>query len=430
MTYSRKNALDQSLDISGSQNHVQDMILIDEKDGYGPIVSGQTGNNAIINSINGNVLTITNLSNMTNLSVGRYLSLTNSQHNNGIFLIVNYNSNTSVDIFNLSGIYPDSNSGSIIWAEREPYRLQDDLNYIRTDRKSIKGTTNWYDNVPTFTRPNDNVTYVPSNLSNLSGKTTDAISYNVNRALFGESVNIGDSYIIVSGSGFKHAGLNNDMTGIPCFDLNPFINDWNSCYVQLADGYTGNQLLVLSGIHVGERIFGITEHLLSTSPNSITIKFYSAPVSSDYTISATPYIWEIGQSTLLNLLYPYNERLDQLDKNDLRSIPALGILPNSSGGIDFSQHENLDTLVHNIAEDGYTSIIYNNNNIISYTIWTNTLMNTKIREYQISYTITPCSQFIDTVVTKQYNAGTLVNTLTETFIYSGNKIIGITSLKT
>lgn len=107
--------------------------------------------------------------------------------------------------------------------------------------------------------------------------------------------------------------------------------------------------------------------------------------------------------------------------------------------IDFSisdflssiEHENLNTLTHNIAQDGYSLITYLNNDIINYTIWTNPSMITKIREYQISYTITPCNKKINQVITIQYDLlGSPLNTLTETVNYNGNKILSITSVKT
>lgn len=58
-------------------------------------------------------------------------------------------------------------------------------------------------------------------------------------------------------------------------------------------------------------------------------------------------------------------------------------------------------------------------------------MLTKIREYQLFYDIDPCHTRVSQVYIVQYNAlGSPVSTLTETFNYFGNKIIGISSVKT
>ena len=338
MPFPRQNALDQALDIAGSLTQSQTMTESEEPLGYGAPISGQTGSTAQITSFGAGILTLSALTGMTVGDVGNFITLSGAANagNNGTFLIVNYNSPTSVDVSDPTGVFPDANSGSITWTERGPYTLQDDMNYVRTDRQKIKGTSNWYDAIPTYTRPTATSTNVDANLTNMAGKTTDAVAYTVNRAFYGQSVTTGDGYVVVSSVGnLKHAGATpTDHTGVPCFDLAPFTNDWNSCYVHIidgyADGYAGDELFVQSGPHAGERIFGVTYDGYSTSPNSVQVKFYSAPLNLNYVTNATPYTWEASQPPTINLLYGYNERLDQLDQNAFRTIPALGILTDAS----------------------------------------------------------------------------------------------------
>lgn len=333
MAFTRKNALDQALDIAGSLTQSQSYTLSDEPAGWGSIVSGQSGSAASVSSAGGGNATVDGLTGMTADSVGRFLTLSGaaSSGNNGTFLIVQYNSATSVSIANPSAVAGDANNTSIVWSERESYRLEDDINYIRTDRKAIKGTTNWYDAVPTYDRPTAVGTFVPANLSNIAGKTTDAVAYNVNKAFYGQTVSLGDGYTIVTSAGnLKHADAV-DETGVPCFDLAPFTNDWTSCYVHIVDGYSnGSELTVLSGPNAGERIFGITKSSGATSPNSVKVEFYSAPYNVNYAVTSNPYTWEAGQVTTVNFLYGYNERLDQLDQNAFRTVPALGILTDAA----------------------------------------------------------------------------------------------------
>lgn len=358
MGFSRQNMLDQALDIAGSYNQVQNLSMVDEVAGFGAPLSGQTGSAATVSAFSGSVSTITGLTGMTVASVGKFLTMSGAANagNNGTFLIITYNSATSVDISNPTGVFPDANSGSLVWTEREPYRLEDDLNYVRTDRQQIKGTTNWYDNIPTYQRPTAIGTNINANLSNIAGKTTDAVAYNMSRAFYGQTVNIGDGYVIMTSVGnLKHADSVN-RTGVPCFDLAPFTNDWQSCYVHVvdgyADGYAGSELTVLSGPNAGERIFGITRDGYSTSPDSVQVKFYSALFNLDYATNATEYSWESGQPTTLNFLYAYNQRLDLLDTNAFRSIPALGILT------DASLANKINDLSHVVGNDldGYTSL--------------------------------------------------------------------------
>lgn len=335
----RINALDQALDIAGSLSQSQNMTITDEPNFLGALVIGQSGTSATISNFASNISTITGLTGMTALSVGKFLTISgaNIVGNNGNFLIIAYHSSSSVDISNSSGNSSESNNGSLMWQERGPYTLQDDINYIRTDRKLIKGTTNWYDNIPTYQRPNAIGTSIPTNLTNIAGNTTDAVAYTFSKAFYGQTISISDGYTILSSpSNFKHADSVN-KTGIPCFDLAPFINDWTSCYVHIVDGYsTGGELTVKTGPHAGERIFGITRDGYSISPNSVTVKFYSSPHNVNYTTTNTPYTWESNQVTTINLLYGYNNLLNSLDINAFRSVPVLGILTDAAVAGDVS----------------------------------------------------------------------------------------------
>jgi hypothetical protein len=333
MGFSRQNALNQALDIAGSYTQSQTLTLSDEAAGFGAAIAGQTGSAASITTVSSGIATITGLTGMTAASVTNMLTISGaaSSANNGTFLIANFNSSTSVDIYNVNAVPSDANNGAIVWTERQPYSLEDDINYTRTDRKGIKGTTNWYDAVPTYQRPTAVGTNVSANLTNIAGKTTDAIAYNVNRAFFNVSVAATNTLVTLSSVGnLKHADAV-DNTGVPCFDAAPFSGDWTSCYVHITDGYSsGSELTVLTGPHAGERIFGVTYAGLSTSPNSVEVHFYSSPFWADYTGTHTAYTWEAGQPTTINLLYGYNERLDQLDENAFRTVPALGVLTDAA----------------------------------------------------------------------------------------------------
>lgn len=336
MPFPRQNALDQALDIAGSLTQTQTMTEAEEPSGFGAPIAGQTGAVANITTFSLGVSTLTGLTGMTAQSVGRFLTVTGAAAggNNGTFLIIAFNSAVSVDISNATGSAPDGNNGAISWTERGPYTLEDDVNYIRTDRKKIKGTTNWYDAIPLYQRPTAVGTNVTADLTNIAGKTTDAVAYNVNRAYFGQGVSVGNTFVTVTSTGnLKHADAVN-LTGVPTFDTGPFAGDYTSCYVHIvdgyADGYAGSELSVLHGPYVGERIFGVTYNGSSTSPNSVEVHFYSAQYNVNYAVSPHPYTWEFGQPIGVNLLYGYNERLDQLDQNAFRTVPALGILTDAA----------------------------------------------------------------------------------------------------
>ena len=157
---SRQNALDQALDIAGSLTQLSTMTLADEPNFLGRALTGQTGSAASVSAFGAGIATIRGLTGMTAQSVGNFLTISGaaSAGNNGTFLIVTYNSATSVDIANASGVSPDANDGTIVWTERLPYSLEDDLNFDRTDRAAIKGvaysaavpTQNFIEVVPAF----------------------------------------------------------------------------------------------------------------------------------------------------------------------------------------------------------------------------------------------------------------------------------------
>lgn len=350
MGASRDNLLQQQIDISGSTNPSQSLILDEEKDGYGARISGQTGSTLSILSKVGNQVTLIGLTGMTAESAGRFLSVSGaaSAANNGTFEIITYISPSSVVIINAAGVAPDGNNGSLIWIERNSYMLEDDINYIRTDRKEIKGTANWYETAPPYNRPDATSTDVPINLTNISGKTTDAIAYPGSREFFGAGVIAGQSKITITDTGnLKHTDTTNTL-GVPCFDVAPFVGDYRTCFVKILDATTsGTEFTVLGGPRAGERIFGVTNNGSSVSPNSVEILFYSCPMTADISTNSTPYTWEVGQTNLINVVYAYNQRVDGFDFNIFRFDLTIPSGTASGGGfLTPTDHQTLRQLIH------------------------------------------------------------------------------------
>jgi hypothetical protein len=81
-----------------------------------------------------------------------------------------------------------------------------------------------------------------------------------------------------------------------------------------------------------------------------------------------------------------------------------------------SNHDDLDTLVHNISEDSFDQVTRVGPRVTNITTWTDSGMTLKIREQQFSYTGPRLTQ----VVTIQYDgAGLEVMRLTEDITYVG-----------
>lgn len=362
----RRNALDPKNDIGGTDpvDQASNLDLLDESAGLGPPITGQTGATASITAFGSNLLTLTGLTGMVNTQSESLLILSGAANagNNGIFTIVNYHSATSVDVYNENGVFPDANSGAISWEQREPYTLATDLNYERTDRALIKGVP--YDtNVAPYTRPSATGTPVLTNLTNISGKTTDAIAYPGSREFFGATVISGQSKITITDVGeLKHTDTVNTL-GIPCFDVAPFVGDFRSCFVKILDGdSSGGEFVVLGGIHQGERIFGVTNNGSSVSPDSVEILFYSCPMTGNIETDSTPYTWEVGQPNSINVVYGYNQRMDGFDFNIFRFDLTL---PNGTSGggsgLTPNEHQTLRQLIHFMNEgpaNGFLSGAY------------------------------------------------------------------------
>jgi hypothetical protein len=89
-------------------------------------------------------------------------------------------------------------------------------------------------------------------------------------------------------------------------------------------------------------------------------------------------------------------------------------------------HEDIDSLVHNLAETSYEEYLYSGNNVYNITIWSNTSKTLKIREHQYTYTGNQVTQSVDI----QYNsAGTEIQRLTNNFSYSGNRVVSASAVE-
>jgi len=107
---------------------------------------------------------------------------------------------------------------------------------------------------------------------------------------------------------------------------------------------------------------------------------------------------------------------------------AYGVFNPRQGGTGLSEgeHENLDTLVHEIDETSYDEITYVGGMVSSYIVWTSAAKELKVREETYTYVSGKVSQ----VVTKQYDdLGVVKMTMTENYTYSGSRVLTVTRVK-
>ena len=236
----RPNALDQQLDIKGSLNPLNTRTLTDESSSFGLTISTGTGD-----TIGGAApdMTLTDSgAAFTAQDVGRYITLVGSTTpaNDGSFLISAFTSSTVITYQNAAGV-AEAFTGT--YTVRDPYSLEDDLNFERTDRKLIKGTASHTTAIPLYQRPTAVGTNVDANLTNIAGKTTDAKALITNRKFAGEAVVAGNTLVTVTDTGNLPWADAVDRTGVPIFD-GADAGDHNATYIDVINPATGQGLTV------------------------------------------------------------------------------------------------------------------------------------------------------------------------------------------
>lgn len=352
--YVRFNALDQALDIAGSLLQSDTRTLLNEFDGYGGPIAGQFGSAANITTVSAGIATITGLTGMTLQSIGRMLTLSGaaSASNNGTFLIVAFNSATSVDISNASAVAADANNGAISWTERNPYSLEDDINYIRTDRRLIKGTPAFYSDVPVYQRPTAIGTDVPANLTNIASKTLDAHAWVINRVYRADPVSMGDTFSLISAPGLIQWADFTDRTGVPINDGFDAGND-SATYVEIINPATENYFTAVGGGIDGYRIFGRTRAGTNgVEPNSVEVEFRAVKLGLDISASV-PYTWDGYAPNIVDYYYGYRERADQLTETAFRTTLVNGLFADSSSSANIN---NILTTIGTVVGDTYLTL--------------------------------------------------------------------------
>lgn len=119
----------------------------------------------------------------------------------------------------------------------------------------------------------------------------------------------------------------------------------------------------------------------------------------------------------------YNNETSSLTAEDVQAaIDEIAI-----SGINAEAHRLLDQLTHELDEDYYEEYTYNGAKIQDVIVWTTVGKTTKIREYNYTYS----GYRVTTETIKQYDSGgSLAETLTLTYAYSGAKISNVTAVRT
>jgi len=318
MSFTRKNLLDLALDIAGSLVRDDEMIIADENLGIGRQL--RVGSGASV-AVSGGVVTISGLNTMSGHQPGEFLKVYNGNglFNDGYgpFMITAINSGSEVVV---SDPNADLSNGwsSLDWTVHQAYSAEDDLNYARTDRKAIKGTTNYYDPIPTHTNPKGEV--LTLSLANLAGKTIDAKGFVLPRMILNRSVAANDTSHTLTDANpaqFKHSDNSDDRTGVPTMDFNS--DGYQACFVEILDSETENEIVSSDG----KKVFGVTVAGANSS-GSVDVVFKKVAFGADLSTSVD-YTWEAGKPTNVMMSYGYYQVIEEMDEDAFRKVQVLGL---------------------------------------------------------------------------------------------------------
>lgn len=332
MAFTKKNTLNPADDIPGSSVKSLDRNLSLEADKSGLELAGQSGSSASITGFASKAMTIDGLSGMTEDSVGNSLTISGAanQDCNGDFIILQYLSPTSVKVYNTRGVASDQNNGSLSWKEVRYYTLSDDIDYTRIDRWAIKGTTNYWDPVPTYQSPKAVGVDIDVNLKNLAGKTLDAIGFVAPMIFRHKQISGGNDKIVITSVGnLPHADAAGNKSGVPLFDTGPFAGRYESCLAKITFENNENQAQTTDGY----TIIGLTHGGTSVSPDSVEVKFYKVKFSEGLS-TAVPYTFENGLDGYFNVEVGFFKTLDELDETIFRTVGGLSNLSTGDSRAD------------------------------------------------------------------------------------------------
>lgn len=237
-----KNLIDPFVDIGGVDTADQNKTLLDESLAQGDQVASGSPDAAFTFSSPTVTLTDSGAAFTASL-IGNFITIAGatSGGNNGTFVVTGVPSGTTIEYENAAGVAEAQ--GSATYDIREWYTHSDDTNFTRTDRRLIKGTTNYYDDIPTYQRPSAVGTTVPANLTNIAGNTMDAFAFICDQKFENQAVAEGSTLVTLTSVGnLQHADAV-DRTGVPLQDGADAAN-LESCYTEIINPSTGRALTV------------------------------------------------------------------------------------------------------------------------------------------------------------------------------------------
>lgn len=196
-----------------------------------------------------------------------------------------------------------TDESSIGFEIRQWQNLEDDLNYSRAQFREILGSSvsNWFDPIPTYTNPKDTATPKRADLTNIAGKTTDAILRLYPKEAAGQSVSVGNTEITIADTTRYTDTVN--KTGLPVSDAGEFDETkYSANWVEIIDPQTGGPIKdATDTVIFGRLIKGV-------ETTNVKIKFFKGdPLSG----AAAAFTWTAAEPATIDVVYA--ERFTEFD---------------------------------------------------------------------------------------------------------------------
>jgi hypothetical protein len=206
---------------------------------------------------------------------------------------------------------PENNTASGI----EPDTLQHDTNVFRTLLKQIKGTANWYSELPTYTDYSDTASAKTVTLSGIKGHTLDSktiiLAVEDKNAGVGFTISSGTTGFLITPTDARYADPA-DRRGLPIFASTAHngsyfdeAGDDEVCVIDLIDFESGTEFKTSGGDLIYAKFHDGSDFSGSGEGTDVYVRFYT---------NNTPYTWTASDPAKVMIVYPFRKVLSEMQE--------------------------------------------------------------------------------------------------------------------
>jgi hypothetical protein len=199
------------------------------------------------------------------------------------------------------------------------------MNVFRTLLKQIKGTANWYSELPIYTDPANTAVAKQVTLSGVAGHTLDSktilISIEDKNANVGFTIATGNTGILITPTDARYADPV-DRRGLPIFASSKPGGTYQDvggsddvCAIDLVNMETGTEFKDSTGNIIFGKFHDGADNSGSGEGTDAFVKFYT---------SAGPYTWTAADPTTIMIVYPFRKVLSTMEEYEWMRTDFIG----------------------------------------------------------------------------------------------------------